>query len=232
MDKYKKGIILLILCFLLVVLYNNKSKASGNIDLFNQIIRTSNSKIVENGIKVEYLSSEKKEDECKRVLNNLSLDNAEIRSLTSNDEFFYLEFDSKEIEGYIEGKKYDKKSNKIVINITEKININDLKNLNSKVKIAIGNNTKESKQYQYVKAELSNNNLDEMNSKLAKELKAGGATNIESLNINKGQFTVANTYRYKPTISNGKLVDFSYALCNYSSGNYIIVGTPEIITSY
>ncbi len=232
MGKYKKVVILLILCFLLVVIYNDKSKASGNIDLIDQIIKTSNSRVVENGIKVEYISYENGEDQWKRVLNNLSLENLEIKSTTSNDEFFYLEFESKDITGYIESRKLNNKNNKIVLNISEKININDLKNLNNRVKIAIGNNNKESKNYQYVKAELSNNNLYEMNSKLTKELKASGATNIESLSINGGQFTVANTYRYRPTISNGKLVDLSYALCNYSSGNYIIVGTPEIITSY
>jgi len=55
---------------------------------------------------------------------------------------------------------------------------------------------------------------------------------IETVSINNGLSTVAYTKEYDEKVTNNKLIDFNYAVCNYSSGRYIIIGTPEIITTY
>jgi hypothetical protein len=58
------------------------------------------------------------------------------------------------------------------------------------------------------------------------------ASNIGTVEIDNGYSTVAYTRKYPVMKNDGKWIDFNYAVCSYSSGNYVIIGTPVIITTY
>jgi hypothetical protein len=90
-----------------------------------------------------------------------------------------------------------------------------------------------------LKARIGENSADEsiediyeVNEKIIKLLESHSTKNIETVNINNGLSTVAYTKNYDAMVNNNKLIDFNYAVCNYSSGSYIIIGTPEIIITY
>ena len=70
------------------------------------------------------------------------------------------------------------------------------------------------------------------NDRIIKVLISHGAKNIDTVSINNGLRTVPYTPKYDEVKINNKLIDFNYAVCNYSCGRYIIIGTPEIITTY
>ena len=104
--------------------------------------------------------------------------------------------------------------------------------MEKKVRLAIKDKNVKVKFFKYVKAKLEEHDLTNINEKLLKEIKSEGACNVDTIPISNGYSTVANTNKFDPEISDGKLIDLNYVLCNYSSGNYILIGTPEIIASY
>ena len=104
---------------------------------------------------------------------------------------------------------------------------------------SIGNRGKNIKYFQYLKAKILVSSTDSgvsdiynINKTIINMLKTHGTENIETVSINNGLSTIAYTKKYENKVNNNKLIDLNYAVCNYSSGRYIIIGTPEIITTY
>jgi Tfp pilus assembly protein FimT len=88
------------------------------------------------------------------------------------------------------------------------------------------------KYFQYLKAKLPNNNIKYDNNKVLELLKGYDSTNINTVKLENGYSTTAYTKMYNSMESNGQLIDLNYALSKYSSGSYIIIGTPEINVTY
>lgn len=138
--------------------------------------------------------------------------------------------------------KYDKNNitiigNKNSINYEANISINEVKevilvaekNTNKKEVTIIKkeleeltNDTCKNKRYfTYLKGKLNVSKDTELDA-LEENLSNIGATNIKSIPINSGYVGVA-------TINSFNL---NYAICNYDSGTYIILGTPDIFATY
>jgi hypothetical protein len=237
----RKSIALLCIVLSLIILQINirLSNAQEEVNLFDEILLATKSKTVEYGLKTCFETQEEPKGVCNYLIQNLGLNNKEIKiSSSKNEDSYCIEFSGENIQGYIEALKYNNED-VITINISKIGNENGLVLLKNKVSESIGHRGEDIKYFQYLKAEMQENEKDveiediyDVNERIIKILKSHGTENIETVNINNGLSTIAYTKKYDEKVNNNKLIDFNYAVCNYSSGRYIIIGTPEIITTY
>jgi len=237
----RKSIALLCIVLSLIILQVNVglSNAQVRVNLFDEILLQTKSKTVEYGLKTSFKTKEDSKEICNYLIQDLGLNSKEIKLNSSENENSYcIEFLGKNVEGYIEALKY-KNENDITINISKISNENGLVPLKNKVGVSIGNRGENVKYFQYLKAKIENNNTNfkiqniySVNDEIAKILKSHGSKNIETVSLNNGLSTIAYTKKYDEIVINNKLIDFNYAVCNYSSGRYIIIGTPQIIVAY
>jgi len=244
----KKSVTLLCIVLSIIILRVNVKfiNAQEGVNLFDEILLVSKSKVVEYGLKTSFMTKENPKVICNNLIKSLGLNNKEIKIVRSEDEYSYcIEFSGVNIEGYIEGitsnnddLKNDNENN-ITINISKKMSENGLVLLKNKVKDSIGRRGKNIKSFEYLKAKIDGDSssfavddINGVNDAIIKILKSRGAKNIDTVSLNNGLSTIAYTKKYDEELINNKLIDFNYAICNYSSGRYIIIGTPEIIITY
>lgn len=227
----RKVIITFISLATFMILSSNYIYSKENQGLIDRILLTSEGKTVEYGIKALYRIEGDGEKECNNLIKNLNiLKKQDVKILKSKDTYC-LEFNKDSGEGYIESIIIDN-HNYVVINITEKNSKNNLDSLKSKVNDIIGPNRTGVKYFQYIKAKLPNSNLSKINSRIVDLLKKENAENIDTVKLENGFSTVAYTKKYELMKSNGKFMDLNYSLCSYSSGDYLILGTPVLVTIY
>lgn len=237
----KKSIALLCIVLSLIILRINVklSNAQEEVNLFDEILLATKSKTVEYGLKTCFNTEEEPKEVCNHLIDALELNDKETRiNYFENQDTYCIEFSGENVEGYIEALKYNNEDI-ITINISKVSNENGLVSLKEKVNDSIGHKVKDIKYFQYLKARMPEcssrvdiGDANTVNQRIIEILKSYGTENIETVNINNGLSTIAYTKRYNEKVNNNKLFDFNYAICNYSSGRYIVIGTPEIITTY
>ncbi|MBW9152486.1 YwmB family TATA-box binding protein [Clostridium estertheticum] len=237
----KKGITLLCIVLSMAIMQINIrfTSAHENLNLFDEILIQTKSKTVEYGLKTCFETQEDSKEICNYLISALDLDNKKaILTRNENKDYYNVDFSSENANGYVEALKY-KNKNLITINICNVSNENGLASLKNKVSASIGCRGKNIKYFQYLKAKVEEtsenggaNNTNVINRKIIKILKSYGTENIETVSLNNGLSTMAYTRKFDEKVINNKLIDFNYAVCSYSSGKYIIIGTPEIITTY
>lgn len=202
-----------------------------NIDLFNEILQVTDSKTLEYGVKVTFETDKDGQTVCNNLLNDIGMREDSKINVFNKGVTYCIEFDHNDVSGYIESAE-NGKQNSIVINIIKKDNKNELNDLKKVLENAVGVNNKNIKYFQYLKAKVPNTNLKETNNKVLKILKEDKAENIDTVPIESGYSTVAYTKQYETIKYNNKFMDINYSVCRYKSGNYIIIGTPIITTTY
>jgi hypothetical protein len=237
----RKSIALLCIVISIIILQINigVSSAQGEVNLFDEIILQTKSKTVEYGLVTSFKTIEEPKEVCNYLINTLGLNCKEVKlNYIENESSYCIEVSGKNVEGYIEAIIYDN-DNVIKINISKTGDENGLVPLKGKISDAIGHRGKDIEYFQYLKAKIQESNTKEgiesiyaINQRIIEILKSNGSKNIETVSIKNGVSTVAYTKKYQEKVNNNKLMDFNYAVCNYSSGRYIIIGTPEIITTY
>lgn len=130
--------------------------------------------------------------------------------------------------------KYFKSGSKeyITINILENTERNNLNELNKSFMKTFSKYSSNVKSYAFVKAELKEKDIENVNNEVLIKIRANGGSDISTVKINNGFSTTAYTGKYNSEYVGKRLVDFNVAVCSYSSGNYIVIGTPIIISSY
>ncbi|MBU3143131.1 YwmB family TATA-box binding protein [Clostridium sp. CF012] len=239
MKRKSSALLCIVLCLIILQINVVLSNAQEKVNLFDEILIQTKSKTIEYGLKTSFMTGEDPKQVCNYLIQNLGFDIKEIKLTNSESEDSYcIDFSSENLKGYIEALKHNNED-VITINISEIDNENGLESLKDIVTKSIGNRGENIKYFQYLKAkmpEISTNVVNEdiygVNERIIKILKYHGTDNIETVSINNGLSTIAYTKKYGSKVNNNKLIDFNYAVCNYSSGRYIIIGTPEIITTY
>jgi hypothetical protein len=228
----RKKILILFLFLMMGTGYfnNNSSYAGENLDFFKEIVRISEGKVMEYGVRASFDITEEKEAYCLELLQKLKVSSSEI-NIVKDEKFYSIEFDNNDLKGYIESTGYDN-HNVVTVNIVQSDSEDRLSELKDKVTTAIGKDEKEIKFFDYLKARINNDDKAQVNREIAELLKNNNASNIDTIEIDNGFSTVAYTKRYPVMKNNGKWMDLNYAVCSYASGNYIIIGTPVIITTY
>ncbi|MCY6355476.1 YwmB family TATA-box binding protein [Clostridium sp. ZS2-4] len=232
MEKNRKVIILVFIMFAMLLNYKI-SYAYKGIDLFTSILNETKGEVVEYGLKTRFKTYKNGQESYNYFLNIINSKKLNYRVKVSKDKDNYcIEFEDKSSKGYMEFFTSEE-GNVISIEIIKKDSENNLLKLKDDIKgITSFWSDNEVSYFQYLKAKLPNDALDDINKKINFLLKSEGASNLHSIKINNGFSTSAYTYRYKAIKSNGKLIDFNFALCKYKSGKYVIIGTPEIVVSY
>lgn len=237
----RKSMALLCIVLVIIILQVNirVSRATEEVNLFDEILLQTNSETVEYGLKVSFKTLEEPKEVCDYLINALELTGEKIKlNYFERENSYCIEFSGEGVQGYIEALRCNYE-NVIKINISKIGNKNGLESLKNNVNEVIGYRGKNMKYFQYLKAKMQDINTNigmesvyATNQRIIKILKYNKSKNIETVSINNGLSTVAYTKRYEEEVSNNKLIDFNYAVCDYSSGRYIIIGTPEIITTY
>lgn len=225
-----KIIILIFLCIISLINFKNLSFAKKNNEILNKMIDSVHGNTVEYGIRANFEINENGEKYCLDLLKELNLLSNNI-NITRDEKFYSVEFNKAEENGYIEYSSYDN-HNIVTLNIVKSDNINRLDELKAHIEMVISKEGNNVKYYQYLKAKILENENEKLNDKIINILKAENAINISSVNLKNGISTVAYTKQFNSIKSNGKLMDLNFALCSYSSGNYLIIGTPIIIEAY
>ncbi|MBL4935786.1 YwmB family TATA-box binding protein [Clostridium sp. YIM B02515] len=227
-----KNKIFILILMLMISLgnYNDLSYAKKNVDLFNSILEKTEGKTLEYGIKASFDINNNGEEYCIKLLKKLGLNNGEVNVVKNNDSYC-LEFNNNVYKGYIESLANDN-HNVVTVNISKNDSKNGLSELISLFENNIEQDKGDIKYFQYLKAKINDDDKNIVNNKVINILKEQNASNIDTIVLSNGFSTTANTNRYEPVTSDGEKIDFNFAVCSYSSGNYIIIGTPVIITSY
>lgn len=208
----------------------NFSYAKKDIDLFNGVLNLTQAAVAEYGIKATFTVEEGGENYCLNLFKKLNLAVKTI-NIAKDSNMYCLEFNNEYLDGYIESMSYEN-YNIITINILRKSQYTGFSQLKELIEKSVREKQKDIKYFQYVKAKISSSNLSKVNNNIIAFLKDNDATNVDTIDLGSGYSTVAYTKRYPSIVDDGKKIDFNYAVCGYSSGNYLIIGTPVIITSY
>lgn len=204
--------------------------AERDIDLFNEVLNTAQGTVLEYGVKATFETNSDSEEYCLELLKELGIKGGNV-NITKDKNSYSVDFNNDSINGYIESMRYDN-HNVVTLNMAKTDMENGLSKLKKKVEEAIGREKTEVKYFQYLKAQIVNTNKAEVNRDIAEVLKKHNAVNIDTIQIDNGYSTVAYTKKYSTIKSNGKTIDFNFAVGSYSSGSYIIIGTPVIVTTY
>lgn len=239
MKRKSIALLCIVLCQIILQINVILSNAQESVNLFEKILLQTKSETVEYGLKTSFKAWEDPKQVCNYLIQNLGFNSSEIKlDNYENEDSYGIDFLSENLKGYIEAVKYNN-DNIITINISKIDNENGLESLKNKVSKIISNKGENIKYFQYLKAKMpegnsnvGNEDIHAINETIIKILKSYGTKNIETVSINNGLSTIAYTKKYDSKVNNNKLIDFNYAVCDYSSGRYIIIGTPEIITSY
>lgn len=199
-------------------------------DMFSEIINQTNVSIEECSITTSFQSKIGGLDICQTILKKLGYANSNLK-ITNNNNIYCIEFSKNNFNGYIESTYHDNEY-VISININDKCSKNDINVLKLNMDMALKGISNENKYFLYVKSKIANQSISTIDSKIKTILKKNKAIDVNSVNINNGITTTAYTGLYSSIKSGDSLMDFNYAVCRYPSGNYLIMGSPEIIATY
>lgn len=208
----------------------NISSAKKDVDLFNGILSLTGSTTVESGIKASFEINSDGESYCVDLFKKMQINNADV-NIVKDNYTYCLEFRKTGLYGYIEYMNLDN-HNVVTLNLVREDNENKITELKDLVSQVTEKENKDIKYFEYLKAKLPDDNLAKVNEDIISFLKDQDVINIYKTNISNGYSTVAYTRKYQQMKNNGKLMDLNFAVCSYSSGNYVIIGTPIIFTNY
>jgi len=227
--------------FILTNFTDRVSYETNKWDVFEGILQETQGKVVQCEVKTSFeLANNNQPNICLQLLKELENSRgAEASTNIIKDESSYsLEFKIKDISGYIESNN-NNNLNTVIIDIQQKCGENQLGNINEIINTliykAINNRHIElsNKQtFNFLKAELPVVDIHAVNNKVIKLLEKHNSENVNTIDINNGYSTVAYTGRNEYILNQGKKMDVNYAICKYSSSNYLVIGTPILITTY
>lgn len=201
------------------------------MDLFKYILDDTHSTAEECGVMAIFNTDESGEKVVNKIFDKLLKYKKLNNNILKNNDVYSIEFDGNCINGYIESIKYEN-HNIITVNVVEKHSDYKLPYLKSMIEESLSNIGEKCQYYQYVKAKTQKGNVATVNKKLENILKNIGTSNIKTIPLNGGYSSTANTHMFDPMQSDGDFIDFNYSVVKYSTGTYIIMGTPEIMTTY
>jgi len=234
------------------VLKNDSSNIQQCINFTDNVIRESNCNIVDYGIKIKFLTCYNSKTIYDALKNVLNIGKSDITSMINNNICDCLQFKNKNIKGYIECIKqnnmyktsieiikYVPMSNTYIqpvsANTVKHISVEDLITLKDNVINTLNVDEKYYLDFNwYIRAKQINKDCDIecINNNICRILRRVGALNIKSLKLYNGYSTTAYTKIFRREKIDNHWIDVNFAVCNYNSGIYLIIGAPEIFVSY
>lgn len=230
MKKLRWVIVLIMMLIMWEYKFPMYSQANEKVDMFSEIINKTGTQVMEYGVQASFSTQNSGEEVCKSILKRLNYDKNIKINMEKDDDNYYIEFSNPIVEGYISSVNSDN-YNIISINIKEYNHKNKLTELKGRIKESIGYNEKVVF-FEYIKGKTINSNMKELNRQIIGILKSFNTKSIKTVEINNGLSTTAYTHQYSELNVGGEFIDFNYALCNYDTGNYVILATPVISITY
>ncbi|WP_291579323.1 hypothetical protein [Clostridium sp. UBA6640] len=231
MVKRKRIVSFLIMAIVIINFNIFLSQAKERVDVFNEVLSITNSKIVEASITTTFKSNKDYDYYYKNLLLLLREYTTSMEEKTIYDNSNYREFKFDNIYGYIEKVCY-KDETLITINLVEKTNENKLEDLKGVLDKILLEHAYNVQYYLQIKSMLEENDLETVNCSIINALENRKTTGLSTVNLNNGYSTICNTKNYIAKRVNDELIDFQFAVVRYSSGNYLIMGTPEITLTF
>lgn len=231
MIKRKRTVIFLIVTIVIINFNIFLSQAKERTDVFNEILSITDSNIVEVSITTTFKANKNYDYYYENLLLLLREYTTSIEEKTIYDNSNYREFKFDKIYGYIEKTCY-KDETLITINLVEKTNENKLEDLKGVLDKVLSEHAYNVQYYRQVKSMLEEKNLQTINYSIINALKNKKAIGLNTVKLNNGYSTICNTKNYVAKRVNDELIDFQFAVVRYSSGNYLIMGTPEITLAF
>lgn len=221
MKELKKVSIFIFIIFALLV-SNNKVTFANKYDVYEEILSLSSASVIESGIKVRFTTLEENMDIVYKIKNKLETIDKSM-NISIDKERKYIEFNGEILYGFID---YSSKEDAITVQIIEKSKDISIESLKAMVMNIINNKIQNMESFECIKASLPNDvNLQNLNIDIEKKLSTNDCKNIDSIELNNGYSSLIN-------LNTERENQINYALCSYTSGKYLIIGTPEIIIPY
>ncbi|WMJ79667.1 YwmB family TATA-box binding protein [Clostridium sp. MB40-C1] len=225
---------IIIFIFLSVILNHKISYGYKNLDLFSCILDESKGCVEECGVKTHFKTYKNGQELHNDFITQISKEYKNYSEKISRDKGnIIIRFQDEHSEGHIEFNN-DSEEKNVSLQIIQKNHQNNTQDLKDKIEKLTSHMTKEKTLWWiYLKAKLNDkDNISCINEKIVNHLESEGITALSTIKIQNGYSSSAYTGKYKPIKNGDKLIDFNFAVCKYSSGNYIIIGTPEIFVPY
>lgn len=227
-----KFMIFILLTFSLALTNKGILYAKENNDLFNKLLSQDDIMITECSVTATFNSKEKDIILCKEISSNVSniLGHMEYTSTDENG-LVTISFSNELYKGSIVSRPYNGESI-VSITVIKKENKNNTKELQGKLSEILSQVNSRMNYSQCIKGKILNNNLDEMNKFVIDTLEQNKAENVNTAKLYNGYSTICNAKLYNSKKIGGLDIDFQCAVVKYSSGCYLIMGTPEITLAY
>lgn len=227
---------LFVFCFYLILVLGifNKSvlKTKASFDLFNEVLQDTKSEVLEYGLRVTFpVVVNDGEKECMEIFKGLNLSNNKKVDISSDKNIYTLDFRTDDFSGYINYIKSEDYGT-ITIDIVENKSVLELNELRDRIDDAVKDRNGKRKYFQYIKAKTELKDITYAKDIVVDLLQKKGAVNIETIDLDKGSSITAYTGYYEQMKKGRRLIDFNCAVFSYESGNYVIIGTPIIMSSY
>ncbi len=227
-----KAVIVLILTLIILVINSSFIYVQGQVDMFEKLLSNSNIEVSEYSVTATFNSDSQGMDACKEIIRKASATLGEMEyTVNDEDKFSNIIFSNEIYKGSITSTPY-KDKNIVVITVIKKEKENRTKELKSKLSEILSHVNSRITYSQCIKGKILNNNLDEVNNFVMNELEQSKAKNINKAKLYNGYSIICNTNLYDSKKVGTMDVDFHCAVVKYSSGCYLVMGTPEITLDY
>lgn len=198
-------------------LFKSNINISENEAIMKKVIHEKY-KILQSGVKFQYSVKNNLVKEKNRIADILELSKNEF---IVNENGFYFNKKINKDDYLIKGSYINNNESFIEIELI-KNNENDIENLKKKFEKVQNNLTSNEQYFSFIKGKLKLDNEDEK-IRINNILEKKGVQNQEEINLHNGTTAIIE-FKDKTKIN--------YSLCNYNTGQYLIIGTPNIFITY
>lgn len=175
--------------------------------------------IEEYGMKIEYITDENIKDQFNNISDYIKIE--DFDSIVEKENEIYLNTSKEQFNLDINLIEENSKSRvQIVIVSKNRIDFNDIKEY---FQVIHNKNMKNIKYYTYIKGNIRENNIDEIEEKLIKSIGKSKVKEIKRINLEKGTTGIINLKSD---------YQFNYSIMTYEEDRKLILGTPIIFTTY
>ena len=198
----------MLITFLIFTLFSTPKSTEDFID---GAVKSVDGTVIENGSRIEITNT--------KDFNIRELDDV-LSKCDENKVKISIDEEALELEG------------RVIINTTSKDNSFSIDNLNKDILKEVTREDRNIKVFSYVKAQLREGDVELYKNNLEKYLINTGGKNIKFSSIDSGVTGVALANMDNSEELDNNLFNINFALVKYTSGTYIIVGTPIITCAY
>jgi hypothetical protein len=234
MKLYSKLLIMVMFTLSILIIRDETFYGKNKEDMFNEILNNVNASTEEYVVEGKFYSQGSKKDIYNKIVANIEKTMGQVYGEVNEDLSFKIDYNQGEYDGSISiadyGKGYD-----VILRISIckfNLDVKEEESIRNKIKEILSPINSNVEYSLYVKSKILSGTIDETRDVVLKQLNLNKAQNIDEVKINNGYSIISNTNLYEKEIILGEEIDFNCAIVRYSSGCYLIMGTPVIRITY